>query len=283
VRAARPSDCQSILRIYERSLSGLDDEGIEWYLSLLKAEAGNSIFLVASMGNEVVGFIQAYYNGDKGYVEALAVDPEYRNMGIGSALLTEVERRLRRRGVRVIRLNVKHNNLKALTFYLRRGYVVDGVTLLLNARVSDLVLPSIENLMVKVLSRDEREALSRDIEAMPSTWWSSITEKADSKVYKYYKSEVSLAVYSDGKFCGIVDFQPEDTTVIDYLAVSYKRPSNALKALLRGILLYSRERGIRKIIIPVDSTKKALLKTLIEEGFKIEGVEYRLLKLLSIG
>jgi len=280
VRSARPEDSKDILRIYEQSLSGLDDEGIEWYMSLLKARTRDSIFLVALVDRKVVGFIQAYHNGNKGYVEALAVDPRYRNMGIGSALLSEVERRLKRRGVKMVRLNVKYNNLKALAFYLRRGYIVDGVTLLLRVRVRELRLPPVENLMVKVLSQKEREALYKDIEAMPSTWWSSITEKADSKIYKYYKSEISLAVYSDDKFCGIAEFQPEEITVIDHLAVSYRAPSCSLRALLRGILLYSREKGIEEIVIPIDSTKKALLKTLIDEGFKIEGVEYRLSKRL---
>ena len=280
MRSARPEDSKDILRIYEQSLSGLDDEGIEWYMSLLKARTRDSIFLVALVDRKVVGFIQAYHNGNKGYVEALAVDPRYRNMGIGSALLSEVERRLKRRGVKMVRLNVKYNNLKALAFYLRRGYIVDGVTLLLRVRVRELKLPPVENLMVKVLSQKEREALYKDIEAMPSTWWSSITEKADSKIYKYYKSEISLAVYSDDKFCGIAEFQPEEITVIDHLAVSYRAPSCSLRALLRGILLYSREKGIEEIVIPIDSTKKALLKTLIDEGFKIEGVEYRLSKRL---
>ena len=280
MRLARPEDSKDILRIYEQSLSGLDDEGIEWYMSLLKARTRDSIFLVALVDRKVVGFIQAYHNGNKGYVEALAVDPRYRNMGIGSTLLSEVERRLKKRGVKIVRLNVKYNNLKALAFYLKRGYIVDGVTLLLRVRVRELKLPPVENLMVKVLSQKEREALYKDIEAIPSTWWSSITEKADSKIYRYYKSETSLAVYSDDKFCGVAEFQPEEITVIDYLAVSYREPSCSLRALLRGILLYSRGKGIEEIVIPVDSTKKALLKTLIDEGFKIEGVEYRLSKKL---
>ena len=45
MRLARPEDSKDILRIYEQSLSGLDDEGIEWYMSLLKARTKESIFL----------------------------------------------------------------------------------------------------------------------------------------------------------------------------------------------------------------------------------------------
>jgi hypothetical protein len=38
------------------------------------------------------------------------------------------------------------------------------------------------------------------------------------------------------------------------------------------------ENDVREVIIPVDSTKKLFIQTMIEEGFRVSDVEYRFYK-----
>ena len=78
---------------------------------------------------DIVGFVMftiesGTYEQDveRGIVENLYVDSDYRNRGLGSRLLTEAERRLAQRGVDSISLEVMADNEHARRFYRNHGY-----------------------------------------------------------------------------------------------------------------------------------------------------------------
>jgi ribosomal protein S18 acetylase RimI-like enzyme len=80
-------------------------------------------------GTGVVGFVMFRTRSDqyevdceRGLVENLYVVPECRGQGIGSALLSAAERRLRERGVDAISLEAMAANEPARRFYRRHGY-----------------------------------------------------------------------------------------------------------------------------------------------------------------
>ena len=56
-------------------------------------------------------------------LQTLVVDPEQRGAGVGAALMDELERRLRERGLRDMVIGVAARNGGALRFYERRGAV----------------------------------------------------------------------------------------------------------------------------------------------------------------
>jgi GNAT superfamily N-acetyltransferase len=75
-----------------------------------------------------VGYAIVTYNFDLEYggVEALLtdlyVDKRYRNKGIGSLALYEIEDFCRERGIRAIELQVLHHNKSAATFCRKAGF-----------------------------------------------------------------------------------------------------------------------------------------------------------------
>jgi GNAT superfamily N-acetyltransferase len=75
-----------------------------------------------------VGYAIVTYNFDLEYggVEALLTDlyveKRYRNTGIGSLALYEIEDFCRERGIRTIELQVQHHNKSAATFNLKAGF-----------------------------------------------------------------------------------------------------------------------------------------------------------------
>jgi len=77
-----------------------------------------------------VGYAIVTYNFDLEYggVEALLTDlyveKRYRNNGIGSLALYEIEDFCRERGIRAIELQVLHHNKSAATFYRKAGFHV---------------------------------------------------------------------------------------------------------------------------------------------------------------
>jgi ribosomal protein S18 acetylase RimI-like enzyme len=83
------------------------------------------LFLVAEHQDRVVGSIMAGYDGNRGWLYAVAVLNTYRRRGIGFALVHEAESRLRAMGCRKINLQIRASNAAVTGFYERLGYTAE--------------------------------------------------------------------------------------------------------------------------------------------------------------
>jgi ribosomal protein S18 acetylase RimI-like enzyme len=78
------------------------------------------------------------YGGVEGMLTDLYVGKRYRNRGIGSLALYEIEDFSRERGVRNIELQVLHHNPEAETFYRKAGFqILPRKVMLLAVRAED--------------------------------------------------------------------------------------------------------------------------------------------------
>ncbi|HEX2882447.1 MAG TPA: GNAT family N-acetyltransferase, partial [Polyangiaceae bacterium] len=71
--------------------------------------------------------VMAGYDGHRGWINYLAVQPERRKQGLGRALMEEVQRRLLDLGCAKINLQVRNGNADAIAFYERLGCATDNV------------------------------------------------------------------------------------------------------------------------------------------------------------
>jgi ribosomal protein S18 acetylase RimI-like enzyme len=62
------------------------------------------------------------YGGIEGMLTDLYVEKAYRNRGVGSLALYEIEDFCRERGIRAVELQVLHHNKAAETFYRKAGF-----------------------------------------------------------------------------------------------------------------------------------------------------------------
>ena len=62
------------------------------------------------------------YGGVEGMLTDLYVEKRYRDRGVGSLALYEIEDFCRERGIRTIELQVQHHNKSAETFYRKAGF-----------------------------------------------------------------------------------------------------------------------------------------------------------------
>ncbi|HEX7631532.1 MAG TPA: GNAT family acetyltransferase [Lacunisphaera sp.] len=83
-------------------------------------------FLVAESGGQIVGAVMAGYEGHRGWINYLAVDPQQRRAGLGRALMAEAERVLRAAGCPKINLQVRPENKDVIAFYEAIGFAVEG-------------------------------------------------------------------------------------------------------------------------------------------------------------
>ena len=80
------------------------------------------LFLIAIAKGKIVGSVIGGFDGRRGMIYHLAVSPPYRRRGLGSILMTEIERRLRAKGCIRSYLMVTRENTEAMRFYLKRGW-----------------------------------------------------------------------------------------------------------------------------------------------------------------
>jgi ribosomal protein S18 acetylase RimI-like enzyme len=92
---------------------------------LCRLERDPELFVVAQVDDKLVGTLIGGWDGWRGNMYRLAVDPSYRRCGIGRALVREVEARLRAKGARRITALVLHEERGATEFWTAVGYERD--------------------------------------------------------------------------------------------------------------------------------------------------------------
>ena len=85
------------------------------------------LFLVGLLDEQVVACVMAGYEGHRGWLNYLAVDPAHQRRGLARAMVAEVERILRDAGCPKINLQIRSSNHGVIEFYRRLGYKADDV------------------------------------------------------------------------------------------------------------------------------------------------------------
>jgi ribosomal protein S18 acetylase RimI-like enzyme len=85
------------------------------------------LFLVGELDGRIVAAVMAGYEGHRGWVNYLAVEPGLQRDGLGRAMMAEAEKRLRALGCPKVNLQIRRGNTAVAAFYARLGYVEDEV------------------------------------------------------------------------------------------------------------------------------------------------------------
>lgn len=78
--------------------------------------------LVGEVDGLIIGSILGGFDGRRGLIHHLAVDPSYQEKGYGRKLINSLEENFKRMGVVKISFWVKTNNIGVKDFYTKLGY-----------------------------------------------------------------------------------------------------------------------------------------------------------------
>ncbi|MCS6956909.1 MAG: GNAT family N-acetyltransferase [Aquificaceae bacterium] len=134
VRRAEESDIKELVEVYLRGYKGLEEysythpDDVQAYLNWLFRRDVAGIW-VAEENGRIVGFVASDGNWFSkregkvvGAIHELIVLPEYRNRGIGKALVEKALEYFRSRGLDIAELWVGDENTRAIEFYKKLGF-----------------------------------------------------------------------------------------------------------------------------------------------------------------
>ena len=83
------------------------------------------LFLVATDGDRTVGVVLGSHDHRKGWINRLAVLPEYRRRGLGSALVSACDAAFRRHGIEIVAALIEPDNAVSAEVFEKLGYRAD--------------------------------------------------------------------------------------------------------------------------------------------------------------
>jgi len=95
-----------------------------------------NFFLGAFQEKTLIGTVVGSYDGRKGCINRLAVDPKHRRRGVAKLLVTRMEKILEKKGAAVLFALVEDSNEQSVNLFEKLGYITDRSILYLSKRKS---------------------------------------------------------------------------------------------------------------------------------------------------
>jgi len=136
IRPFAPADTDAVIALWQQAFPEYRDASRphrDPHLSIAnKLGTQPELFFVATRnsgdeGGTLVGTVMAGYDGHRGWLYSLAVDPRARRLGIGTRLVRHAEAALALRGCPKLNLQVLHDKPDVLAFYESLGYRSNAV------------------------------------------------------------------------------------------------------------------------------------------------------------
>lgn len=83
------------------------------------------LFFILEDSSRIIGVVMGSYDGRRGWINHLAVDPKYQGKSIGQKMMSELELRFKKIGCEKVNLLIEMDNQKVQEFYKKQGYKQD--------------------------------------------------------------------------------------------------------------------------------------------------------------
>ncbi len=126
IRPYQENDETAVIALWEKSgLTRPWNDPQKDIVRKLKVQA--DWFVVAEQDQQIVASVMAGYDGHRGWINYLAVDPLLQGQGVGRRIMHYVEQQLLEFGCPKINLQIRKSNEEAISFYRKIGYSEDEV------------------------------------------------------------------------------------------------------------------------------------------------------------
>ncbi len=118
VQPMQQKDIDSVVRIERASYP------ISWHDYAYQTELNNrsAVYIVAKLGDEVIGYAGMWIIMDEAHITTIAVDPNYRGKKVGQRLLGRLLEEAIHIGASRTTLEVRESNVAAQNLYIKYGF-----------------------------------------------------------------------------------------------------------------------------------------------------------------
>lgn len=125
LRRLTSDDHAAILALWQRAgLHSIRPEGRDSRSEFEKQLAGGQIAIGLEDDDQLIGVVLATHDTRKGWINRLAIDPDYRRQGYGEQLVYAAEEALREIGLKLIAALIEEGNDASLALFGKQGYAV---------------------------------------------------------------------------------------------------------------------------------------------------------------
>lgn len=124
IRNLTINDYEDMVKLWSRAKLPFKPNGRDSKEAIAaQMKANPEFFLGAFEGNRLIGTVVISCDMRKGWINRLAVDPEYRLRGVAKALIAESEKILRKHGIRIVCALIEDYNVASKGLFKKLGYV----------------------------------------------------------------------------------------------------------------------------------------------------------------
>ncbi len=80
------------------------------------------LFLIGKENEKVIAVVMGAFDGRRGYVHHLAIDPDYQKKKYGKMMMDELIERFRKKKVHKVHLFIEKHNKEVVDFYKKLGW-----------------------------------------------------------------------------------------------------------------------------------------------------------------
>lgn len=125
IRPYHEGDQENVIKLWDKVFPDSQPHNNPARDIKLKQQVQPELFLVAIMDGQLVGTAMAGFDGHRGWVYYLGVDPDFQRQRIGTALMKRVEDKLIGIGCPKLNLQIRANNAEMQAFYESLGYDIE--------------------------------------------------------------------------------------------------------------------------------------------------------------
>ena len=136
IRSYHDSDKNDVIQLWEEC-----DLVVPWNDPIRDIERKLTVqpelFLIGLVDKEIVATAMVGYEGHRGWVNYLAVNPKKQRQGIATQMMKEAEHRLLKLGCPKLQVQVRTTNSGVIKFYQKLRYNIDDVVNIGKRLISD--------------------------------------------------------------------------------------------------------------------------------------------------
>jgi GNAT superfamily N-acetyltransferase len=124
IKHLKTSDYDQLIRLWKRAGLPYRPSGRDSVRAMAE-EFSRAETCILGMYNDdrLIGSVIGTSDGRKGWINRLAIDPEYRGQGLAGILITSAENFLQGFGIQVMATLIEEENLPSISSFKKAGYI----------------------------------------------------------------------------------------------------------------------------------------------------------------